>query len=185
MTPPPQVRSGRGRSGGPLLSARVRSCPLVSARGRNASTTLQLAQYNGRIDQWNDKLALVTGATSGIGLEAALALYATSAHVFIAARDPRGKSAVKYIRPGIMATPYTTTADGVQRQFAVNQLAYFTLSAMLLPTVMASSSGDSNLRIVQISSASHRCSSIDLDINYENRPYDPYLSYGQSNTAMI
>ncbi|KAL4782342.1 NAD(P)-binding protein [Aspergillus varians] len=192
-------------------------------------TALQIVQDSGRIDQWEDKVILVTGATASIGLETALALHATGAHVFITARDAKkGDAALQYIRAnssgkgqvdlimldldslesvkqgvqdflkrsqklnilvnnaGIMAAPYTKTVDGYERQFAVNHLAHFTLTTLLLPTLMRSSSAEFNSRIVQVSSSSHRYTSVDLnDVHYEHRPYDPFLAYGQSKTAMM
>ncbi|KAH6991140.1 putative short-chain dehydrogenase [Ilyonectria sp. MPI-CAGE-AT-0026] len=50
-------------------------------------TALQIINDNHLTNKWADKVALVTGATSGLGTETARALVATGAHVFITARD--------------------------------------------------------------------------------------------------
>ena len=50
-------------------------------------TALQIIRDNDLLNKWTGKVALVTGATSGLGVETARALYATGADVFITARD--------------------------------------------------------------------------------------------------
>ena len=50
--------------------------------------------------------------------------------------------------PGIMATPYTKTIDGHERQFAVNHLAHFTLTMLLLPALISGSTEDFESRII-------------------------------------
>ena len=85
-----------------------------------------------------------------------------------------------------MACPESQTADGFERQFAVNHLAHFTLIVKLLPLLVRSSSHTFPSRLIQVSSSSHRYSSINWDnINLGYGVYDPYLAYGQSKTAMI
>jgi NAD(P)-dependent dehydrogenase (short-subunit alcohol dehydrogenase family) len=50
-------------------------------------TALQIIRDNDLLNKWTGKVALVTGATSGLGIETARALFATGADVFITARD--------------------------------------------------------------------------------------------------
>jgi NAD(P)-dependent dehydrogenase (short-subunit alcohol dehydrogenase family) len=67
-------------------------------------------------------------------------------------------------------------------QFATNHLGHFAL-AVGLHGAMASA-GDA--RIVAVSSVGHVNSNVDFDdLNFERRPYDPWLAYGQSKTANI
>ncbi|KFX87960.1 hypothetical protein V495_08328 [Pseudogymnoascus sp. VKM F-4514 (FW-929)] len=87
---------------------------------------------------------------------------------------------------GIMATPYSQTADGFERQFGVNHLAHFLLTALLLPTLEASSTANFNSRVVNVSSSSHRYSKVDFDnYNYTKETYERHQAYGQSKTANI
>lgn len=50
-------------------------------------TALQIVQDEGLVGKLIDKVMLVTGASSGIGIETAAALHATGATVFATARD--------------------------------------------------------------------------------------------------
>lgn len=50
-------------------------------------TALQVIEDNGLTGKWAGKVVLVTGGTSGIGVETARALFSTGADVYITARD--------------------------------------------------------------------------------------------------
>lgn len=50
-------------------------------------TALQIIHDNDLLNKWTGKVILVTGATSGLGVEITRALLATGADVFITARD--------------------------------------------------------------------------------------------------
>ncbi|KAF6829114.1 putative short-chain dehydrogenase [Colletotrichum plurivorum] len=88
---------------------------------------------------------------------------------------------------GIMAIPEPIkTKDGFDQQFGVNHLAHFTLAALLLPTLVASSTPSFNSRVVSLTSSGHRYSPVDLaDPNFASRPYNPWVAYGQSKTANL
>jgi NAD(P)-dependent dehydrogenase (short-subunit alcohol dehydrogenase family) len=81
---------------------------------------------------------------------------------------------------GVMATPFSRTADGFEMQFGTNHLGHFALTTGLLPALREA--GES--RVVCLSSIGHRRSDVDFDDpNFERRPYDPWIAYGQSKTA--
>ncbi len=81
---------------------------------------------------------------------------------------------------GVMATPQSYTADGIEMQFGTNHIGHFALTTGLLPALKAAG----NARVVALSSIGHRRSDIDFsDINFRQRPYDPWQAYGQSKTA--
>ncbi|KAM0327633.1 hypothetical protein ACHAQA_005926 [Verticillium albo-atrum] len=58
-----------------------------SGPGDARPTALQIIQDNNLINHWAGRTILVTGGTSGLGLETARALHATGADVYITARD--------------------------------------------------------------------------------------------------
>ncbi|GIH16234.1 SDR family NAD(P)-dependent oxidoreductase [Rugosimonospora africana] len=83
---------------------------------------------------------------------------------------------------GVMATPLTRTAEGWELQFATNHLGHFAL-ATGLHDALATAGG---ARIVSVSSVGHINAGVDFDdINFERRPYDPWIAYGQSKTANV
>ncbi|MEL7198318.1 MAG: SDR family NAD(P)-dependent oxidoreductase [Pseudomonadota bacterium] len=83
---------------------------------------------------------------------------------------------------GVMATPKTHTKDGFESQFGTNHLGHFVLTKELMPLVEAGT----NKRIVNLSSRGHQIAPVNLeDPNFENRDYDPFLSYGHSKTANV
>ena len=163
--------------------------------------------------------AIVTGASSGIGIETARALAGAGAEVTLAVRyaeagiavgadiiDTTGRTPVHVAeldlsRPhsiaafvgnwhgplhilvnnaGVLLTEKHLTPAGVELQFATNHLGHFAL-ALGLQEALATA-GDA--RVVSLSSEAHLRAPLDFDdINFESRPYDPMLAYGQSKTA--
>jgi NAD(P)-dependent dehydrogenase (short-subunit alcohol dehydrogenase family) len=81
---------------------------------------------------------------------------------------------------GVMATPQGRTKDGFETQFGTNHLGHFVLvnrTAALLRD---------GGRLVTVSSNGHRWADINLDDpNFNHRPYDPWISYGGSKTAVV
>ncbi|MEV4753869.1 SDR family NAD(P)-dependent oxidoreductase [Micromonospora sp. NPDC049559] len=83
---------------------------------------------------------------------------------------------------GVMAPPLRRTADGWELQFATNHLGHFALATGLHGALAAA--GDA--RIVSVSSVGHTVAGVDFDdINFERRPYEPFVAYGQSKTANV
>jgi len=74
------------------------------------------------------------------------------------------------------------TADGFERTFAVNHLAPFLLTNLLLERLKASSAG----RVVTVSSMAHRSGKLDLDdLNWERRKYSTLGAYSASKLANV
>ncbi|OAA51754.1 NAD(P)-binding domain protein [Metarhizium rileyi] len=87
--------------------------------------------------------------------------------------------------PGIMACPHSSTKDGFERQFAVNHLAHYLLTRLLLPALLGTATPGFGSRVVNVSSSAHRMAPVNLDdYNLDNK-YDPWLAYAQSKTANI
>ena len=96
------------------------------------------------------------------------------------ARERFGKIDLLINNAGVMACPHETTAEGFEMQFGTNHLGHFVLTNELLPLV---EKGD-NPRIVNLSSRAHHRSGVEFDdIQFANREYEKWVSYGQSKTA--
>jgi NAD(P)-dependent dehydrogenase (short-subunit alcohol dehydrogenase family) len=81
---------------------------------------------------------------------------------------------------GVMATPFGHTVDGFETQFGTNHLGHFVLVNKIAPLLRKGG------RLINLASSGHRFSNVVLDDpNFEKRPYEPFVSYGQSKTANI
>lgn len=82
---------------------------------------------------------------------------------------------------GVFMTERRLSVDGVEMTFAVNHLAPFLLTHLLVPRLTASPDG----RVITVSSIAHRNGSIDLlDLNSE-RSFSGYSAYATSKLANI
>jgi NAD(P)-dependent dehydrogenase (short-subunit alcohol dehydrogenase family) len=83
---------------------------------------------------------------------------------------------------GVMALPaLERTVQGWEMQFATNHLGHLALATGLQPAL-----AQEGARIVALSSSGHLISPVVFDdINFNYRPYDPLLAYGQSKTATV
>lgn len=169
------------------------------------------------------RTCLVTGATSGIGLETARGLARLGAHVVIVGRDrERAESARKSIlestgnprvdvlladlsslagirglaedflaqhaalhvlvnNAGTVELTRTTTVDGFEKTFAVNHLAYFLLTNLLLPRLRESAPA----RIVNVASEAHRFGRIDMADLQSEKSYAGMRVYGNSKLLNV
>jgi NAD(P)-dependent dehydrogenase (short-subunit alcohol dehydrogenase family) len=81
---------------------------------------------------------------------------------------------------GIMAAPLRRDSRGYESQFSTNHLGHFQLTARLWPALLRANGA----RVVSVSSLGHRLSPVDFDDpNFDRRPYDKWIAYGQSKTA--
>ncbi|HVZ02844.1 MAG TPA: SDR family NAD(P)-dependent oxidoreductase [Dongiaceae bacterium] len=123
------------------------------------------------------------GARNGGGLElvaldlASLASVRACADKLVATDKPLD---LVIANAGVMACPFSHTADGFEMQFGTNHLGHFVLVNRIAPLLRPGS------RVVALSSSGHRFANVDLeDPNFERTPYDPWLAYGRSKTADI
>lgn len=169
------------------------------------------------------KHVLITGVSSGLGLETARSLITHGASVVGTVRDQAkaeknaeslrsaasaGKGSFEMLEldlaslssvhratesllrigkpfdvivgnAGVMATPFGHTKDGLETQFGTNAIGHFALINDLTPLLKEGS------RVVLVSSSGHRLADVDLeDPNFEHTPYDPWIAYGRSKTAV-
>jgi NAD(P)-dependent dehydrogenase (short-subunit alcohol dehydrogenase family) len=83
---------------------------------------------------------------------------------------------------GIMATPLMRDSRGIEAQLSTNHLGHFQLTNRLWPA-LAHANG---ARVVSVSSGGHQIAPVDFDdINFDRRPYDKWVAYGQSKTAKV
>jgi len=82
---------------------------------------------------------------------------------------------------GVFRSKRITTADGMETTFAVNHLAYFLLTKLLLDVLEASAPS----RIVNVSSGDHGNGTIDLDDLQGEKGYKGAKAYSQSKLATV
>jgi len=82
---------------------------------------------------------------------------------------------------GVIPRRREVTVDGVEMQLAVNHLAYFLLTNLLLPQLMDGVPS----RIINVSSGAHTHAAIDFDDLQAERGYDPKQVYSRSKLANI
>jgi NAD(P)-dependent dehydrogenase (short-subunit alcohol dehydrogenase family) len=82
---------------------------------------------------------------------------------------------------GLGNTTRMVTEDGIETVFAVNHLAYFLLTVLLLDRIKQSAPA----RVVNVASEAHRFGTINFDDPGGERRYSTFGAYGQSKLANI
>jgi NAD(P)-dependent dehydrogenase (short-subunit alcohol dehydrogenase family) len=167
------------------------------------------------------KVALITGATSGIGMATAAGLAKQGAIVALVARNQEKGLAVRdqiraqsgnpqvevlmadlssqqstralaasfqerYTRLDVLMNnaggiffQRETTVDGLELTFALDHLAYFLLTNLLLDMLKASAPA----RVINVSSGAEASATIAFDDLQAERRYDPFPVYAQAKLA--
>lgn len=76
---------------------------------------------------------------------------------------------------------YEQSADKIEMNFALNYLAYFTLTNLMINSLKISSSA----RVINVSTESHRIGKIDLNDLFLKNDYNPITAYMQAKLANI
>jgi NAD(P)-dependent dehydrogenase (short-subunit alcohol dehydrogenase family) len=82
---------------------------------------------------------------------------------------------------GVIPRNREVTVDGLEMQFAVNHLAYFLLTNLLLPQLQAGAPS----RIINVSSGAHTHATLDFDDLQSERGYESKPVYSRSKLANI
>jgi NAD(P)-dependent dehydrogenase (short-subunit alcohol dehydrogenase family) len=108
----------------------------------------------------------------------------SQAEIRRAAKEIRARHAQIHLlvnNAGIVNFRRETTPDGLEATFAVNHLAYFLLTELLLPALRDAAPA----RIVNVSSDAHRFGVLDFDDLQSERGYRWMRVYGRSKTANL
>jgi NAD(P)-dependent dehydrogenase (short-subunit alcohol dehydrogenase family) len=82
---------------------------------------------------------------------------------------------------GVYMNDFERSADGFEMTFAVNHLAHFLLTNLLLDRLRAASSA----RVIHVSSVAHTRGAFDLDTINDSAVFSPYRSYAASKLANV
>lgn len=171
----------------------------------------------------DDRVCVITGATSGVGYQAARRLAQGGAHNVLVCRNLEKANRVKaelestygtrvdiiqadfailsevrkaaqiilnkyphvdvlINNAGIHNTTRELTTDGIEKVFAVNHIATFIITRLLLQRMIESAPS----RIIQVNSQGHRFGGLDLDdLNWQKRRYKGLQGYGASKVAQL
>ena len=139
--------------------------------GRDAARTAAARQF-------------VTGRVAGAAVETALADFASLETVRVLAADllaQYGRIDVLVNNAGLISPRREASADGYELTIAVNHLAPFLLTNLLLHRLRASAPA----RIVTVASTAHRGADLDPVTMIEPPAWSPLSAYGRSKLANI
>jgi NAD(P)-dependent dehydrogenase (short-subunit alcohol dehydrogenase family) len=160
--------SGIGRATATALAGMGASLVLVARdRARGEETAAEIARRTGNRD-----VTLLLGDLS------AQADVRRVAAQFLASERPLH---VLINNAGVVNVRRTVTVDGIETTFAVNHLASFLLTNLLLARLISSAPA----RIVNVSSDAHKFGALDFNDLASTRRYRAMRVYGQSKLANI
>jgi NAD(P)-dependent dehydrogenase (short-subunit alcohol dehydrogenase family) len=116
--------------------------------------------------------------------EVVVADLSSQASIRRAAADIQGRYPRLHVlinNAGVIPRRREVTVDGLEMQLAVNHLAYFLLTNLLLPRLQAGAPS----RIINVSSGAHSHVGMDFDDLQAEQGYDPKQVYSRSKLANI
>jgi NAD(P)-dependent dehydrogenase (short-subunit alcohol dehydrogenase family) len=163
-----------------------------ASSGIGRATALGLAKLGSRLilvgrdaARAEETLAAIRGATGREDVEMLRGDFARLAEVRRVGDELLARTEAIHVlvnNAGVTMLKRTLTPDGLEATFAVNHLAYFLLTGLLLPRLRAAAPG---ARVVNVASDAHRWGALDFDDLQNERAYKPMRVYAQSKTANI
>jgi NAD(P)-dependent dehydrogenase (short-subunit alcohol dehydrogenase family) len=160
--------------------------------GIGRATALGLAKLGSRLilvgrdaGRAEETLAAIREATGRTDVEVVRGDFARLAEVRRVADELVARTDAIHVllnNAGVTMLKRTLTPDGYEATFAVNHLAYYLLTGLLLPRLRAAAPG---ARIVNVASDAHRWGPLDFADLQNERAYKPMKVYAQSKTANI
>lgn len=148
----------------------------------NRGATLVLVGRNAdKVQQTVSDITAQTGNTAVAGIVADLSAQAEVRRVaqeFLAKHD---RLHVLFNNAGAAFTKRLESVDGLEMTFALNHMAYFTLTRALLPTLQATNGA----RVVCTASEAHRGAQLDFTDLQSARRYNGFAVYGRSKLMNI
>ncbi|HVO22600.1 MAG TPA: SDR family oxidoreductase [Candidatus Margulisiibacteriota bacterium] len=151
------------------------------ALARIDAVLVLVCRDRGRADE---TVAAIRTATGSRNTEVMLADLSSQEAIRQLARDYLATDRPLHVlvnNAGIVNLHRTLTVDGIETVFAVNHLAYFLLTNLLLDRLKASAPA----RIVNVASDAHRFAALNFDDLGGERSYRTMRIYGQSKLANI
>jgi NAD(P)-dependent dehydrogenase (short-subunit alcohol dehydrogenase family) len=143
----------------------------ILVHGRNPARGQQAVQEISRATG-NSRVELLLADLTSLAAVRALAAQVTSKY-------PRLDILIN--NAGVFMPRRTLTSDGFEVTFAVNHLAHFLLTNLLLDLLKASAPA----RIIHVSSGTHRSGRVEWDNLMGERRYDGYAAYANSKLANV
>lgn len=148
---------------------------------RTGATVIAVAR---NVERGNAAVSEIRTRSGNDAIHLAIADLSSQAAIRDLARDLRNQYPRIHVlvnNAGAINNQRTVTVDGIETTWAVNHLAYFLLTDLLLPTLRQSAPA----RIVNVSSEAHTGGSINFDDPQLEHGYSAWRAYNQSKLANI
>jgi retinol dehydrogenase-14 len=154
-------------------------------------TALEIARLGGAViiigrnrEKCENAVSMIQRETGNLAVEYLLADLSSQAQI----RSAAAQFNAKYDRLDVLVNNAggaflrrTLTEDGIERTFAVNHLAYFLLTNLLVEELKNSPGG----RVINVSSGGHYGQQLDFDNLQLSKSYSIYRAYGRSKLSNV